>query len=195
MSTPRRRVRRPPPSTAATPKRTRWRRPRPVDSGQIGEDEWAAASEDEPTLTRVEAPTAIGAELARLLGRPGWAERMGAAQVAGRWEAIVGPELAQHCEPVRTAGRVLTVRAESAAWATQLRYFTTQIAQRVDEVLGAGSVREVRIVVGRLEGRPGDGPEGGGPTLTGGAAGTDTFRHAGGHVRDPDDPGPSEEHR
>lgn len=186
MGDARRRVRRPPPSTAATPKRTRWRRPRPVDSGQIGEDEWAAASEDEPTLTRVDAPTAIGSELARLLTRPGWAERMGAAQVAARWEAIVGAELAQHCEPVRTAGRVLTVRAESAAWATQLRYFTTQIAERVDEVLGAGSVREVRIVVGRLEG-PGQGP-GQGPTAAGRAAGSEMF----GHARDPDDPGPTE---
>ncbi len=182
MSTPRRRVRRPPPSTSATPRRARWRRARPVDSGQIGDDEWAAAADDEPTLTRLDAPTAIGTELARLLGRPGWAERMGAAQVAARWEAIVGPDLAQHCEPVRTAGRVLTVRAESAAWATQLRYLTTRIAERVDEVLGAGSVREVRIVVGRLEGAG-----------QGGAAGTDTVRHAGERPSDPDDPGPSEE--
>jgi hypothetical protein len=195
MSTPRRRVRRPPPSTAATPKRTRWRRPRPVDSGQIGDDEWAAASEDEPTLTRVDAPTAIGAELARLLGRPGWAERMGAAQVASRWEAIVGAELAQHCEPVRTAGRILTVRAESAAWATQLRYLTTQISERVEAVLGAGSVREVRIVVGRLEGQGSGQGEGRGPTAGGRAAGAGRVGHAGDHAGDPDDPGPAEEQR
>jgi hypothetical protein len=182
MSTPRRRVRRPPPSTPASPKRVRWRRARPVDSGEIGEDEWAAAGEDEPTLTRVTAPSPIGAELARLLARPGWSERMGAAQVAARWETIVGEELAQHCEPVRTAGRVLTVRAESAAWATQLRYFTTQIAQRVDEVLGAGSVREVRIIVGRLEGPSDDRP----------ATAADAGSVAVGHAGDPDDPGPAD---
>jgi hypothetical protein len=183
MSTPRRRVRRPPPSTAAAPKRTRWRRPRPVDSGHISEDDWAAAGDDEPTLTRVDAPTAIGAELARLVGRPGWGERMGAAQVAAHWASIVGEELAQHCEPVRTAGRILTVRAESAAWATQLRYFTTHIAGRVDEVLGAGSVREVHIVVGRLE-RHLD---------RGGGAGSAAMRHDGAGVGgDPDDPGPDE---
>ena len=105
--------------------------------------------------------------VARLLGRPGWAERMGAAQVASRWTEIVGADLAQHCEPVRTAGRVLTVRAESSAWATQLRYFTTHIAEQVDAVLGAGSVTEVRIVVGPLEGA--GGPDvrhhGGAPTV------------------------------
>ncbi len=144
-------------------------------------------------MTRVDAPTAIGTELARLLGRPGWAERIGAAQVAAHWEAIVGAELAQHCEPVRTAGRVLTVRAESAAWATQLRYFTTQITERVGAVIGAGSVREVRIVVGPLEGQGQGQGQGQGPSAAGRAAGSDTFRHAGDHGGDPDDPGPTEE--
>jgi len=189
MSTPHRRVRKPPASNPAAPKRIRWRRPRPVDSGAIGEDEWAAASEDEPTLTRVTAPSPLGDELARLMGRPGWAERLGAARVAAEWTSIVGDGLAQHCEPVRTAGRVLTVRAESAAWATQLRYFTTRIAERVDEVLGAGSVREVRIVVGPLEGAPMQQP-GQRPDRQAGA-GNDPVRHDG--TRDPDDPGPDED--
>lgn len=185
MSSPKRRVRRPPPTSAATPKRTRWRRPRPVDSGPIGEDEWAAAGDDEPTLVRVDAPSALGDELGRLMGRPGWAERMGAAQVASRWSEIVGAELAQHCEPVRTAGRVLTVRAESSAWATQLRYFTTHIAEQVDAVLGAGSVREVRIVVGPLEGGPGRVDDTAGPNV----------RHHGVATPDPGTPGPPEEDR
>jgi hypothetical protein len=185
MSSPKRRVRRPPPVGAAAPKRTRWRRPRPVDSGPIGDDEWAAAGDDEPTLARVDAPAALGDELARLLGRPGWAERMGAAQVASRWSEIVGAELAQHCEPVRTAGRVLTVRAESSAWATQLRYFTTHIAEQVDTVLGAGSVTEVRIVVGPLEGATGRADDTAGPDV----------RHHGAAMPDPGTPGPPEEDR
>jgi hypothetical protein len=103
------------------------------------------------------------------------------------WEDIVGTELIAHCEPVRLAGRVLVVRAESPAWATQLRYLTTQLLERTGSVLGAGSVREVRIVVGRLEGRPDtDAPPG-----TTGAAGRSRFGHAvPDRGRDPDDPGP-----
>jgi predicted nucleic acid-binding Zn ribbon protein len=151
-------------------------------------DDWTVAEEDEPTLTRVEGPTALSGELARFARRPGWGERLGAARVWAAWEDIVGPELIAHCEPVRLAGRVLVVRAASPVWATQLRYLTAQLLEHSASVLGPGSVREVRIVVGRLEGQPGTT---GRPGDLGGA-GKASFGHpVGDPGRDPDDPGPS----
>jgi predicted nucleic acid-binding Zn ribbon protein len=45
------------------------------------------------------------------------------------------------------------VRAESQVWATQLRYMLPQLKARVEEVLGEGSVTDIRVVVGTLEGR------------------------------------------
>jgi len=136
-----------------TPRRPR-RRPR---TGELPptEGDWTAADDDEPYLTRVEGPTALSGELARLTRRPGWSERLGAARVWAAWEDIVGAELVAHCEPVRLAGRVLVVRVVTPAWATQLRYLTARLVERADAVLGAGSVREVRVVVGRLEGQAG----------------------------------------
>jgi predicted nucleic acid-binding Zn ribbon protein len=116
-------------------------------------EDWTVAEDDEAHLTRVEGPTALAGELARLTRRPGWSERLGAARVAAAWADIVGDELTAHCEPVRLAGRVLTVRAESPAWATQLRYLTTQLIERSDAALGPGSVREVNVTVGRLGAR------------------------------------------
>jgi predicted nucleic acid-binding Zn ribbon protein len=121
-------------------------------------DDWAVAKNDEPHLTRVEGPTLLSGELGRLTRRPGWGERLGAARVSAAWEDIVGPGLLAHCEPVRLAGRVLVVRAESPVWATQLRYLTLQLIERSEAVLGPGSVREVTIVVGRLEGPRAAGP-------------------------------------
>lgn len=126
-------------------------------------DDWTVAEDDEPHLTRVEGPTALSTSLGRLARRPGWGERLGAARVEAAWEAIVGEGLAAHCEPVRLAGRVLVVRAESPAWATQLRYLTLQLVERADAVLGAGSVTRVEVTVGRLTG----GPSGGGIGHTG----------------------------
>ena len=120
-------------------------------------DDWTVAEDDEPTLTRVEGPRVLGGDIARLLRRPGWSERLGAARVAAAWDDIVGEQLAAHCEPVRLAGRVLVVRASTPAWATQLRYLTAQLIERADAVLGAGSVREVNVTVGRLEGAAGGG--------------------------------------
>ena len=130
-------------------------------------DDWTVAEDDEPHLTRVEGPTALSTSLGRLARRPGWGERLGAARVEAAWEAIVGEGLAAHCEPVRLAGRVLVVRAESPAWATQLRYLTLQLVERADAVLGAGSVTRVEVTVGRLTGGPSGGPSGGGIGHTG----------------------------
>lgn len=131
------------------------------------DDDWTVGDGDEPTLTRVEGPTALSGELARLTRRPGWGERLGAARVWAAWDDMAGAELAAHCEPVRLAGRVLVVRADSPAWATQLRYLSEQLIERACAELGPGSVREVRVTVGRLEGRdgvsaPGDGGTDGG---------------------------------
>jgi len=129
---------------------TRRTTPKVADLGPVSDDEWVVADVDEPTLRRVMGPTSLGAEVERLRRRPGWGERLGAGRVATRWPEIVGTELAGRCEPVRLAGRVLVVRAESAAWATQLRYLSTQLLERLAVVLGDASVREVRVVVGRL---------------------------------------------
>ena len=141
------------------------RRRRPAPELPPTPQDWAVAEDDEAHLTRVEGPTALAGEVARLTRRAGWAERLGAAQVAAAWADIVGDELTAHCEPVRLSGRVLTVRAASPVWATQLRYLTTQLVERTDAVLGPGSVRDVHVTVGRLEGRP---PQGGGTGHTGG---------------------------
>jgi len=149
-------------------------------------DDWTVADGDEPTLTRVEGPTALAGELAKLSRRPGWGERLGAARVWAAWEEMVGPELAAHCEPVRLAGKVLVVRADSPPWATQLRYLTGQLIGRAETALGPGSVREVRVVVGPLEGQAGDRDRGGAGRGDGGrrSAGPAPF----GHPEDPDAP-------
>jgi predicted nucleic acid-binding Zn ribbon protein len=121
-------------------------------------EDWAVGEDDDAHLTRVEGPTELAGELARLVRRPGWSERLGAARVEAAWDAIVGAELRAHCEPVRLAGGVLVVRAASPVWATQLRYLTAQLIERSEAVLGPGSVREVNVTVGPLTGRTG-GPE------------------------------------
>ena len=133
-----------------TPRRPRRRRAAP-DLPPTPED-WTVAADDDAHLTRVEGPTALSGELARLARRPGWAERLGAARVEAAWLDIVGEELAAPCEPVRLAGKVLTIRAASPVWATQLRYLSGQLLQRSADVMGPGSVTSVTIVVGALQG-------------------------------------------
>jgi predicted nucleic acid-binding Zn ribbon protein len=115
------------------------------------DEDWTVEEEGTDGLRRLRPPTAVGETLAGLLSRRGWGERLHAATLAARWEDLVGPALAERCEPVRLAGGCLVVRAESQAWATQLRYLQGQLLTNTNDLLGANKVREVRLVVGPLE--------------------------------------------
>ena len=117
------------------------------------DDDWVLEEEDTDGLRRVRPPTPIGDTLSTVLRRRGWAERLRGSTAWSRWDEIVGPDLAARCEPVRLAGGSLVIRAESQVWATQLRYLLPQLRANAGEILGAGTIRDVRIVVGPLEGR------------------------------------------
>jgi hypothetical protein len=116
------------------------------------DEEWTLPDDNGSGLARTPAPEALGEALEQLLARRGWGERLTGATASQRWEEIVGGDLAERCEPVRLAGGTLVVRAASQVWATQLRYLVPQLIVNANQVLGAGQVREVRLVVGPLEG-------------------------------------------
>jgi predicted nucleic acid-binding Zn ribbon protein len=121
--------------------------PRPVT-----DDDWSVArAEDEPSLTRISPPEALGSVLGDLVNRQGWASRLQSATLFSQWDAICGADIAAHCEPVRLAGGILVLRVESQIWATQLRYCVPDITQNIQTQLGIDNIRDVRIVVGPLE--------------------------------------------
>jgi predicted nucleic acid-binding Zn ribbon protein len=137
---------------------------RSYDPSPPTDDEWTVPEEDTDGVRRISRPTPVGDSLGAYLDRRGWRERLRAATAWSRWEDVVGPQLAERCEPVRLAGGTLVVRAESQVWATQLRYMLPQLQGKAEEILGAGTVKEVRVEVGPLEGRSepdrGEGPGG-----------------------------------
>jgi predicted nucleic acid-binding Zn ribbon protein len=53
--------------------------------------------------------------------------------------------LAAHCRPDKFDDGVLTLVAESTAWATQIRLLVPQLHRRLDEVVGRGIVRRVEV--------------------------------------------------
>lgn len=71
---------------------------------------------------------------------------MSVATVMGRWDALVGPEVAAHCRPERLDDDgVLTLVAESTAWATQLRLLSRSLLSRLAAEVGPDVVRSVRV--------------------------------------------------
>ena len=94
-------------------------------------------------------PMALGAAINRLLTERGWETPAAVGGVMGRWPQIVGDDLAKHCVPCGTYDedeRVLTVQCDSTAWATQLRLLAPQLVARLNEDLGHGTVRLIKVL-------------------------------------------------
>lgn len=90
-------------------------------------------------------PSLLGEQMDRLLLDRGWNMDVAIGSVMGRWPAIVGTEVAAHCTPVTFSDGVLTVRAESTAWATQLRLMSSSILGRLETEVGKDAVTELRV--------------------------------------------------
>ena len=91
-------------------------------------------------------PKLLGDQLDRFVVERGWVVDVAVGAVIGRWPQIVGAEVAQHCAPVDFVDGVLTVRADSTAWATQLRLLSSSLLSRLAQDVGEGTVVELRVV-------------------------------------------------
>lgn len=109
---------------------------RPVRRRQRG---WSGARPDDRD------PQPLGALAARLVTERGWAARVAAGAVFGRWAQLVGEDIAQHAQPVGLRDGELTVQASSTAWATQLRLLQRQLLARIAATAGPGVVTRIRV--------------------------------------------------
>jgi predicted nucleic acid-binding Zn ribbon protein len=90
-------------------------------------------------------PSSLGDQLDRLLLDRGWNVDVAVGSVMGRWPQIVGTEVAAHSKPVTFSDGVLIVRADSTAWATQLRMMSSSILGRLETEIGKDAVTELRV--------------------------------------------------
>jgi predicted nucleic acid-binding Zn ribbon protein len=90
-------------------------------------------------------PQPLAAAITRLLAERGWQQQAAVGSAFGRWEQIVGPELAAHARPDGFADGELVVIADSTAWATQLRLLAATLVRRLNAELGDGTVRRVKV--------------------------------------------------
>lgn len=94
-------------------------------------------------------PQPLGRALDDLVMRRRWAGRLDGARIFDVWDEVAGEEIAAHATPVKLHGGVLVVRAHDPGWATQLKYYTSDIQARANSVMGPDTVRTIQIVVGR----------------------------------------------
>lgn len=118
-------------STHRTRRRTKKRRPGVQTSGAHPDDR---------------DPQLLGLAMDRLMDARGWTTEVNVHTILGRWEVLVGPMLAQHTTPESYTDSIITVRATSTAWATQLRGLAPRIVGTLNEQLGQGTVTRINVL-------------------------------------------------
>ena len=71
---------------------------------------------------------------------------LGLSQV---WPRVVGDLAAEHSRPAAFRKGILTVAADSPAWAQELDFLTLRIQERLEAILGPGVVTELRFKAGQ----------------------------------------------
>jgi predicted nucleic acid-binding Zn ribbon protein len=90
-------------------------------------------------------PQMFGAVLQRLMKARGWEKPKAEATVFGAWERVVGADIAKHSRPIKLDAGVLTVEAESTAWATQLRLLAGTLIKNIAKEVGHNVVIRLQI--------------------------------------------------
>ena len=90
-------------------------------------------------------PQPLGRAAQDLANNRGWSPRVAEGALFGQWEQVVGEQIAEHAQPTALRDGVLTIAAESTAWATQLRMVQAQVLAKIAAAVGDGVVTALRI--------------------------------------------------
>jgi predicted nucleic acid-binding Zn ribbon protein len=108
-------------------------------AGTRGRRSWSGPGPD----TR--DPQLLGAATRDLANARGWSPRVAEGAVLAQWAAVVGDQIAGHATPTALRYGVLSVSAESTAWATQLRLVQAQLLAKIAAAVGDGVVTTLKI--------------------------------------------------
>ena len=90
-------------------------------------------------------PQRLTSVFSKIAQQRGWADDLQRGRIFGQWDTIVGEVVAGKTEPVALEDGVLTIRAVSTAWATQLRLMLRQLHITINEKVGPDVVLSIRV--------------------------------------------------
>lgn len=83
-----------------------------------------------------------------LVSDQGWDSELDVARLIGMWSSVVGATNAEHAQPESfdPDTGALVIRTSSTAWAEQLRLMMPALRTAIDAQVGAGRVRDIRVL-------------------------------------------------
>jgi len=91
-------------------------------------------------------PEKLNNLLSELVATKDWKRGLAEGNLFSRWGEIVGAEIAANCEPITLLDGRLTIRAQSTAWATQLRLLTPDLLKSIQSQADGALVDELAII-------------------------------------------------
>ena len=91
-------------------------------------------------------PGKLSEVLDELITTRDWKKGIAEGTLFSNWRKIVGDEVANHCEPITLLEGRLTIRAETTAWATQLRLIQDEILKTLQTHSEGVLVEELAVI-------------------------------------------------
>lgn len=101
--------------------------------------------ENEP-FTPGRDPKGVGDVLTALTREAGWDAQLAREDVVLTWNEVAGAETARHTRPVGFVDGILTVQADSTAWARQLQNMRSQILTEIIRRFPDAGVESLRFI-------------------------------------------------
>jgi len=101
--------------------------------------------ENEP-FTPGRDPRGVADVLTDLTREAGWDAQLAREDVVRTWNEVAGAETARHTRPVGFTDGILTVQADSTAWARQLQLMRSQILTEILRRYPDAGVESVRFI-------------------------------------------------
>jgi predicted nucleic acid-binding Zn ribbon protein len=101
---------------------------------------------EEEDRSKREDPEKLSNILSDLVTTRDWKKGIAEGTLFTKWREIVGNEIADHCEPITLFEGRLTIKAESTAWATQLRLITPNLLKNIRSRSEGALVEELTVI-------------------------------------------------
>ena len=92
-------------------------------------------------------PKLLADAVERLVETKGWTTEINVQTLLARWALLVGATNAEHFHPEAYSDTVLTIRANSTAWATEVRrHLASRLVAMLNEQLGDGTITRIKVL-------------------------------------------------
>jgi predicted nucleic acid-binding Zn ribbon protein len=100
----------------------------------------------EPTREKVGDPQPLNSVLAELVNSRDWKKGIAEGSLFSEWGLVVGDEIGSHATPLSLVDGLLTIRASSSAWATQLTLIATNLLKTIRDSAPGALVEEIVVL-------------------------------------------------